>query len=55
MHYASNRYDPATFEVYLDGGVRRGTDIFKAIALGCTAVGIGTVCCTFPWIPERTP
>ena len=28
-------------EVYVDGGIRRGTDIFKAIALGATAVGIG--------------
>jgi isopentenyl diphosphate isomerase/L-lactate dehydrogenase-like FMN-dependent dehydrogenase len=27
--------------VLLDGGVRRGTDIYKAIALGATAVGIG--------------
>eukprot|EP01084_Bolivina_argentea_P152059 265309_1 len=28
-------------EVYMDGGIRRGSDIFKAIALGATAVGIG--------------
>lgn len=27
--------------VVVDGGVRRGTDIFKALALGATAVGIG--------------
>jgi len=27
--------------VLIDGGIRRGTDIFKAIALGATAVGIG--------------
>ena len=27
--------------VLIDGGVRRGTDIFKALALGATAVGIG--------------
>ena len=27
--------------VFLDGGVRRGTDVLKALALGATAVGIG--------------
>jgi (S)-2-hydroxy-acid oxidase len=27
--------------VLLDGGIRRGTDVFKAMALGATAVGIG--------------
>jgi len=27
--------------VLLDGGVRRGTDVFKALALGAKAVGIG--------------
>jgi L-lactate dehydrogenase (cytochrome) len=28
-------------EIYIDGGIRRGTDILKALALGATAVGIG--------------
>lgn len=28
-------------EVYVDGGVTRGTDILKALSLGATAVGIG--------------
>jgi isopentenyl diphosphate isomerase/L-lactate dehydrogenase-like FMN-dependent dehydrogenase len=27
--------------VLMDGGVRRGADVFKALALGATAVGIG--------------
>ncbi|KIY44772.1 hypothetical protein FISHEDRAFT_50682 [Fistulina hepatica ATCC 64428] len=29
------------FQIFVDGGVRRATDILKAIALGATAVGIG--------------
>jgi isopentenyl diphosphate isomerase/L-lactate dehydrogenase-like FMN-dependent dehydrogenase len=28
-------------KIICDGGVRRGTDVFKAMALGATAVGIG--------------
>ena len=28
-------------EVYLDSGIRRGTDVFKALALGARAVFIG--------------
>ncbi|KAJ3251420.1 hypothetical protein HDU77_005928 [Chytriomyces hyalinus] len=28
-------------EIYVDGGFRRGSDVFKAIALGATGVGIG--------------
>jgi isopentenyl diphosphate isomerase/L-lactate dehydrogenase-like FMN-dependent dehydrogenase len=28
-------------QIFIDGGIRRGTDILKAIALGATAVGLG--------------
>lgn len=28
-------------EVYIDGGIMRGTDIFKALCLGARSVGIG--------------
>lgn len=31
----------STFEVYLDGGVRRGTDVVKALCLGATGIGLG--------------
>jgi 4-hydroxymandelate oxidase len=31
--------------VLVDGGVRRGTDVYKALALGATAVGIGRPYC----------
>lgn len=29
------------FEIFIDGGVRRASDVLKAVALGATAVGIG--------------
>jgi len=29
------------FDLYVDGGIRRGSDIFKCLALGAKAVGIG--------------
>lgn len=29
------------FEVYIDGGIRRGTDILKALCLGAKGVGLG--------------
>lgn len=42
---AALRREPAysrdAFHVFVDGGVRRGADIFKAVALGAAAVGIG--------------
>ncbi|RAQ48138.1 L-lactate dehydrogenase [Aspergillus flavus] len=39
------RYAPFLIEskmqIFIDGGIRRGTDVLKAIALGATAVGLG--------------
>lgn len=29
------------FEVYVDGGIRRGSDVLKALALGAKGVGLG--------------
>jgi L-lactate dehydrogenase (cytochrome) len=29
------------FEVYVDGGIYRGTDVVKALCLGANAVGVG--------------
>ncbi|GFQ71135.1 hydroxyacid oxidase 1, partial [Trichonephila clavata] len=37
---AVNSVDPA-IEVYIDGGIRTGYDVFKAIALGARAAFIG--------------
>jgi len=37
-------YSKEHFSVFVDGGVRRGADIFKAIALGASAVGIVRGC-----------
>jgi len=34
-----------TLPVLIDGGIRRGTDIFKALALGASAIGIGRPFC----------
>jgi len=28
-------------EIYIDGGIRRGTDVLKAVCLGAKAVGMG--------------
>lgn len=39
------RYAPyllaSPMQIFVDGGIRRGTDVLKAIALGATAVGMG--------------
>jgi L-lactate dehydrogenase (cytochrome) len=29
------------FSVFIDGGIRRGTDVLKALCLGANAVGLG--------------
>ncbi|CAG8505013.1 13076_t:CDS:1 [Ambispora gerdemannii] len=41
VHALKNAGYEGKLEIYVDGGVRRGSDIFKAIALGAKAVGIG--------------
>lgn len=38
------KYCPQVFdklEVWIDGGIKRGTDVVKALCLGATAVGLG--------------
>ncbi|KAK1754696.1 FMN-dependent dehydrogenase-domain-containing protein [Echria macrotheca] len=35
------RDDGTKMEVYVDGGIWRGTDVFKALCLGARAVGVG--------------
>ncbi|RAH57083.1 L-lactate dehydrogenase [Aspergillus piperis CBS 112811] len=39
------RYAPhliqSNMQIFIDGGIRRGTDVLKALALGATAVGLG--------------
>lgn len=34
--------------VFLDGGVRRGTDVFKALALGASGVFVSGIACLTP-------
>jgi L-lactate dehydrogenase (cytochrome) len=41
-----NKYAPEIIkskkiQIFIDGGIRRGTDVIKALALGATAVGLG--------------
>lgn len=40
-HGHMNNPNKPRFEIFVDGGVRRATDVLKAVALGATAVGIG--------------
>lgn len=40
-HGHMNNPNRPKFEIFIDGGVRRATDVLKAVALGATAVGIG--------------
>jgi len=35
------RFPNEKFQLFVDGGVRRATDVLKAVALGATAVGVG--------------
>ena len=39
--YMTPRDGRGKFEIFVDGGVRRATDVLKAVAMGATAVGIG--------------
>eukprot|EP01052_Picozoa_sp_SAG31_P002853 SAG31_NODE_103_length_25164_cov_12.124317_21_plen_482_part_00 len=41
LHAEFSDEELARFTILMDGGVRRGTDIFKAIALGADGCGIG--------------
>ena len=34
-------YTDPKFEIFVDGGVRRASDVLKALALGAKAVGVG--------------
>ena len=38
---AKGYYPDPKFEIFVDGGVRRASDVLKAIALGAKAVGVG--------------
>lgn len=38
---ANNLYNPEKFQIFIDGGIRRATDIIKALCLGAQGVGIG--------------
>lgn len=39
--YAPHIIESGKMQIFIDGGIRRGTDVVKALALGATAVGMG--------------
>ncbi|BFZ57797.1 hypothetical protein PYCC9005_004851 [Savitreella phatthalungensis] len=39
--YAPDLIRAEDFDIFVDGGIRHGTDVIKALCLGATAVGIG--------------
>lgn len=39
--FAPHLINDQKMQIFIDGGVRRGTDVLKALALGATAVGMG--------------
>jgi L-lactate dehydrogenase (cytochrome) len=39
--HAPEVLDHKDFSVFIDGGIRRGTDVLKALCLGAKAVGLG--------------
>ncbi|SJX65350.1 probable CYB2-L-lactate dehydrogenase (cytochrome b2) [Sporisorium reilianum f. sp. reilianum] len=38
---ARNLFPNPMFQIFVDGGIRRASDVLKAVAMGATAVGIG--------------
>ncbi len=41
LRNAGYKHPDSSFELFVDGGFRRGADVLKAIALGATSVGFG--------------
>ena len=42
--YAPHLINHPRLQIFVDGNIRRGTDIIKCLALGATAVGVGRPC-----------
>jgi L-lactate dehydrogenase (cytochrome) len=53
-HYSPGTLEEKDFQVFVDGGIRRGTDILKALCLGASAVGLGRpfIYAATGWGPE---